>query len=429
MQEVLLSDHAMLVLLRSLALSTVTLCSALGATPVPDIAQLASYPSNVTGLVNGYALLPGALENGGLISKSGYGTEILLATGATNRIVCNDRVCYFGTISTGPAVPGRLWRTDGTRRGTVQLASYDNSTVYVLGLAGSYAYAQIIGTDRRIIEVAVDGSLTSIFQGTPDHFAASEQTVAFVDQANRRVTRIDRGSAPLTLDHYVPNGLDRPVAVIGSTILFAGETQSTGVELWLHRTGDLASTLISDFVPGANGSSPDWLTPFGAGVYFSAASRLYRLEPPFTTPVLELNNQAWASFLQVGNRGLAFLARGGNGFMDVFLAPSFGAPPINVSGFSAGAFELFTEFQFGFIGKAFVFGARAELVPTNLGREPYFSGGLAGDALLLADLTPGASDSNPRAMSSDGERALFATANATWHVGAPLVGIFRDGFD
>ncbi|MCB0968666.1 MAG: fibronectin type III domain-containing protein, partial [Ilumatobacter sp.] len=57
---------------------------------------------------------------------------------------------------------------------------------------------------------------------------------------------------------------------LGDVVVFAARDQEVGSELWRYDTSDGNVTLLTDIVPGPEGSNPDGLVVFDDAVYFSA---------------------------------------------------------------------------------------------------------------------------------------------------------------
>ncbi|MEC8589566.1 MAG: hypothetical protein VXY35_05390, partial [Candidatus Thermoplasmatota archaeon] len=60
--------------------------------------------------------------------------------------------------------------------------------------------------------------------------------------------------------------------LVGDTLYFSADNQSTGTELWAHDTSNHSSWLVSDIMSGAGDSKPGWRmnTLVGDTIYFSA---------------------------------------------------------------------------------------------------------------------------------------------------------------
>lgn len=384
--------------------------------------QIDDQRAGATALVNGIALLADA-NNGGLRAASIEGITQLIGTGSIRVIICSVGNCYFSANQSN--VSGALWVSDGTPSGTRAIAEFPDGALTVQAVVGDLIYAQLGGTNPGIVEVSTAGVVRVIYSGYSNgDLVANDQVVAFSTNADfGRMIRIDRGAAPVDLGRFVSHGVSKPAAVIGDTVIFAMETAAYGTELWRHRRGDAAPVLIRDFTPGPDSSRPDLITPFGDGVYLRISTTAFSLLPPFTDPVQESGLPSPRRF-EVGQGRLAFEG-GATGFSDAFLVPAFGSPAVALSQFSAGSFVPFEREVFGFLESGIVFGANATVtgpISSSLGREPYYADYSGGPAILLADLIPGSADSDPKAMSSDGQRAVFSAAERVWLVGAPLLG-------
>lgn len=378
---------------------------------LPPMVQIHEFPAPATALVDGIALL--ADSNGaGVRAVSATGTTHIVTTGSVNDFQCESGNCWFAANQDN--LSGRLWRTDGTPLGT-QLV-YENSTaaLVLIAVLGGRLYLQIGGLTPRLMELSAAGQRT-LFDGWANTLAVSNETAVFSANINfGRMLRIDRDGTLTDLGPYSANtGTTRPAIAIGDTVLF-----SSGRRLWRHQSGDAGPIEI----PGPQHSDPELFTRFGDLVYLRSGARLRVMAPPYMNSTL-VPDLGGPSRLQLGAGGLAIVALDAGGFQNAFLVRQPGASVTRLSSFIAGSFEHspFTSI-FGFVGAGVVFGANATVsgpVSISLGREPYYSEGLDGQALLLADLASGLADSNPRNMASDGQRAVFSAGNV-WLVGAPL---------
>lgn len=393
--------------------------SALSA--VPSLTRIHDESVGATALVNGIALLADYNELG-LKAASITGVVQLVDVGNVRRFRCNANTCFFGVNQNSGT--GKLWRSDGTPGGTRIVADFPDGGITVIALVGEIAYVQVGGSNGRIAEVDASGSVRIIYSGYANgDFVANEQVAAFSTNNNLgRIIRIDRGSTPVDLGRYALNA-ERPVGVVGDTLIFAMETPATGTELFKHQRGDSAPVLIREFSPGPTGSGPSMITQYGDGFYFQTGIGVFSLAPPFTNPVPVTGFRL--SFRMEPKFGRLAIAGSGGGFQNAFLINSFGGQAVSLSSFTAGRFDDSEKEVFGFLESGVVYGANATVTGPNSiskGREPYYSDYSGGPAILLADLAPGASDSLPRAMSSDGERAVFSAAGAVWLAGQPLGG-------
>lgn len=276
---------------------------------IPPITQIDDQRADSTALINGIALLANYYA-GGLKAVSISGAVQLIDEGHVSGIYCNSSLCFFGASL--DSFSGKVWQTDGTPSGTRSIADFPDGAVGVEAIAGDVIYAQVGGLKPRVVEIAADGAVRVIFQGYSNFdLVASQESVAFSTNQNfGRMIRVDRGGVAIDLGRYVSNGTQKPVALVGDTLIFAMETPATGTELWRHRRGETTPTLIRDFAPGPVGSFPELITPYENGLYLKTALGMYSLAPPFSNP-LPVPSFGVPFRIQVGHEGLAIQAQGG----------------------------------------------------------------------------------------------------------------------
>ncbi len=199
--------------------------------------------------------------------------------------VAGDRLFFI-------APGGQLWMSDGTRAGTVSLASSVSGVL--IPIAGRLYFAvqktaggprdiwvtdgTAVGT-RAVAHFTIGGAFMS---SAGDLAAAGSRLVFFgIDQSGRRRLFATDGhpesTTPLPDPDACPGsdclGLDNSSLVsTGPRVVFRGETFATGGELW-STDGIQGARLIEDFCPGpCNGVFTTAPSSGAGGVLFQAAT-------------------------------------------------------------------------------------------------------------------------------------------------------------
>jgi ELWxxDGT repeat protein len=160
-------------------------------------------------------------------------------------------VTAIGTLFFGaPGPDGRphLWRTDGTRQGTIQLGTtrtgIDGITPDPITVSGNNVYFR-----------ADDGTSGS-------ELWTSDGTEA----GTRRVSDIRPGASGSVPDN---------VTAAGGIVYFTANDGTHGVELWRSDGTDAGTAMVTDLVSGSASGNISRLAASGPSLYFVAADRMY----------------------------------------------------------------------------------------------------------------------------------------------------------
>jgi ELWxxDGT repeat protein len=302
---------------------------------------------------------------------------------------CLGSVAYFAAYS-DPRTRS-LWRTDGTTDGTLDQGvitdpdglTWSGAGGSVLFLAGTGASGNELykvetgGPPTLVKDIRASGSSSP--HGLVD--AAGLLYFAADDGSGAELWKSDGTSAGTVqvkdIAAGAPSGLaawdvlKHPSAVVGSTIFFAADDGSSGVELW-KSDGTLAGTTqVKDIRPGAGGSNPSWLTTLRGTVYFVA-------DDGATGPELWKTDGSAAGTVQVAD----------------ILPGSAGSAPAELVAVT---------------GSLMVFSADDGLH----GRELWRSDGSAAGTLLVDDVNPGLPSADPAWLTPSGPRLYFAATESS----------------
>jgi uncharacterized delta-60 repeat protein len=309
-----------------------------------------------------------------------------------------DRV-YFLTRPNGYG-SYKLWCTDGTEAGTVQVfdTGYDpymggipnwgadafgNSIVFSIGprvwLAGPAP-----GSQRLIAEndVETNGMSAPTVAGNRIFFS-SYDPAEFRQGVYKMRLWVSEGGGPARVIRTDAGGADfsfgfgaRPVAV-GNILYFPGQDSEGNVELWRSDGTSAGTYRVKDLLPaGVNptaGSWPEALTNVNGTVYFTA------LDGPFDPQ--------------------------GGGIRRLYKTDGNEAGTVRVS----DTLRVFGEYPNGLpsIGSTVYLNAVDEADPQARGGELYRTDGTAAGTRLVADVVPGPGGISPLQMTVAGSRLFF----------------------
>ncbi len=162
----------------------------------------------------------------------------------------NDFVRVGATMLFTTAEPQhgtRIWRTDGTTRGTVPVFGMARSELFQVQLTYAAAVGKVLYFRAQSLSLGselwrTDGTTAGTFL----------------------VKDIVPGSGSSSPSQF---------AVVGTTVFFAASTPSTGIELWRSDGTRAGTVLVADLQPGVSSSRPFFLEPFGSRVLFSANAK------------------------------------------------------------------------------------------------------------------------------------------------------------
>ncbi|MCD0458569.1 ELWxxDGT repeat protein [Roseiconus lacunae] len=335
-----------------------------------------------------------------------------------------------------------LWISNGTEFGTSLLKNINPFTedagVDELIVAGSDIFfaaddgihgEAIWKADTQLgtVEMVADVSPSSVDQVSGlTLFSDESQEVVFYNNTGGMdggVYITDGSNAPIQLFDRMPQPIDDEgnlFAVAGNRIFFVANDGTTGNELWWS-DGASVATLVSDMIPGSQGSDPTGLVPFQGSLYFAATSdstsafgdigrELFVLNP--SNLVIQLSNDLNAGsgssspeqFTLSGNN-LFFVADNGVDGRELFnrnFTSAFQVADLNTAGDSNPS-DLTN------INNILYFTAD----DGTSGREPYRSRGVQANTFQIADINPGSGSSDASGYFEALGEIYFAADNGT----------------
>lgn len=347
-----------------------------------------------------------------------------------------DGQFLFLVSAAGQQSQSRLYRTDGTPAGTIELAlvpdDFQGEEVTFL-LDGALLFGAADALWRT------DGTPAGtwiVYSGLGDPIrsgAALDEVALFGNSppgsSDDEVWITDgtaAGTGPL-LDLFPgPFGsLPSEFVRSGDEILFSARSTSfTDYELWKSDGTEVGTTRVLDLYPGPQGSYPLFLTPFGGGLLFRATTpgngtELFRTDGTAagTEVVADLAPGPLGSvpmFLVESSERVYFTADSGTG-RKLYWSDGIGANPVPVPSPSFPAPTSGEMSPFG-TTSGLLFAVSDPFFGTELFRF------LPGDpvASLVSDLVPAGLDSDPRDLVVVGDRILFAARDI--QIGRELFG-------
>lgn len=340
-----------------------------------------------------------------------------------------------------------LWRTDGTTAGTYMVADiYANANREAAGGHRRYpknfvvvgntlyftAYSRTSGYELWKTDGTAGGTVlvadlntgtqgsNAPFDSEPGTKVAIGSTIFFAATNNstgRELYRSDGNSVNLVSDLASGTGSSNPgnFLVVGTTLFFTA-TGSAGTELYRLDAPYTTPVLVADIRSGSASSSPANLTNIGTILFFSAdgasGRELYKSVPPYSSATLISDIWTGATGsnprnLYVFNNELFFAAADTvNGTELRRLAgPAYDATTLSMLSINAGSASSFPG-QFTALNDTLFFRAQTA---TN-GTELYKMGASNASLRRVTDLNAGAGNSGPQYLTVVGNQ-LFFTAN------------------
>ncbi len=235
------------------------------------------------------------------------------------------------------SLAGDLWRTDGTAAGTVP--------VTVPGAAATlFAPGALLGVSSRLFFTAHGSTELWTSDGTP------------------------AGTVKLGTFQAIQETFG--LAALGGRLLFAADDGAHGLEPWTTDGTAAGTHLVADVNPGADGSSPLYLTPLLGRVYFTADDGVH-------------GRELW------GSDGTA---AGTHMIADLLPGPGSALPT-----------------QLTAIGHLLFFAATDSVHSV----EPWRSDGTAAGTKMVQDIAPGDLPSSPFGFTASGPYVYFAANDGT----------------
>ena len=160
-------------------------------------------------------------------------------------LVAMDGKLFFSGLT---AAGAELWVSDGTAPGTMMLKDIGPALSSGLSL-----FAQAVELDGSVLFVADDGSGDNLWRtdGTPDG---------------------------TELVHDDVGAVDGTLTVVDDVVYFAGGDDDTGRELWKSDGTEDGTEMVDDIVDGTGSSMPEQLTAIGDTLFFSADDGVHGYE-------------------------------------------------------------------------------------------------------------------------------------------------------
>ncbi|MFO0842660.1 MAG: ELWxxDGT repeat protein [Gemmataceae bacterium] len=267
---------------------------------------------------------------------------------------------------------GYLWKTDGTPKGTAQLALVGPQAITAMGVKMYFGASELWVSD-----------------GT----AKGTKLLKDIDPTTHTV--VDRGAGhgePKT--YQAPNNSDPAgFVVLNNTLLFAASEGTHGRDLWRSDGTAPGTTLVKD-LPGA----PEGLTVLGGAAYFAANGGLWRTDGTAagTSLLRGIGFDGGISGLTVVGSTLYFRVATWPGGAELWKSDGTAAGTVPVANIDAANLT-----NVG--GRLFFTGTDAAG-----GSEPWTSDGTAAGTVRVKDINPGGASSNPDSLTNVNGRLYFA---------------------
>lgn len=159
-------------------------------------------------------------------------------------VAMGGKLFFSGLTAAG----AELWVSDGTALGTMMLKDIGPASSSGLSL-----FAQAVELDGSVLFVADDGSGDKLWRtdGTPDG---------------------------TELVHDDVRAVDGTLTVVDDVVFFAGGDDDTGRELWKSDGTEDGTERVADIVDGTGSSMPEQLTAIGDTLFFSADDGVHGYE-------------------------------------------------------------------------------------------------------------------------------------------------------
>lgn len=260
-------------------------------------------------------------------ADSGYDEEPWWTDGETTRLV---KDLLPGTQGSSPAwftrigneayfeansgAGSRLWRTDGTTAGTVQVSGWQGpGYIYPMVAAGNRLFFfEEKGTNGLRLWTVQDGQALLVRQigESGKDYPFSFPAYPYVEDCGERLFFVandglhgdelwcsDGTPAGTAMVRDIRPGLigSAPVNLraVGGKVFFQANDGVSGEELWVTDGTPAGTQLVADIVPGSGGSAPSQLVLAGNNLFFNAVTQETGREPYVLDvgPILEFH--AW----------------------------------------------------------------------------------------------------------------------------------------
>ncbi len=357
------------------------------------------------GVIDGHGATEVATPLDAFRPSGSLGEQLLFAAGRGSVI--------FGRLDV------ELWRSDGTRHGTVNFENLDP-----LEVTTSFHHTCVGESSSPGPGVAVGGKL--LFAANDGEHGRELWSSDGTAAGTRIVRDINPARIPIEPDFDGCNvrteiGLDsNPGSLVAfhGGALFAAEDQLTGRELWWSNGTWQGTRRVKDLLPGPQSSSPRELTAFRGAVYFFATSpgggdALWRTDGTRLGTLLVDGltvggTPSWARSLTAAGDRLFFSVYNEATGAELWVSQGTAASTGLVADLRPGPAGSYPQ-QLTAIGNVLLFAATDGVH----GLEPWRSDGTAAGTRLLGDIRPGLDASSPGPFSRVGNNVLFGADDGT----------------
>jgi ELWxxDGT repeat protein len=201
-------------------------------------------------------------------------------------LAVGDTVYFGGDNGTGR----RLWKSNGTAAGTVQVSSQPFADVSGLVAMGGKLFfsgltaagAELWVSDGTALGTMMLKDIGPAASGLSLFAQAVELdgSVLFVadDGSGDKLWRTDGTPDGTELVHDDVRAVDGTLTVVDDEVYFAGGDDDTGRELWKSDGTEDGTEMVADIVDGTNSSLPEQLTAIGDTLFFSANDGVHGYE-------------------------------------------------------------------------------------------------------------------------------------------------------
>jgi len=351
------------------------------------------------GVIDGHGATEIATPLDAFRSSGSVGDQLLFAAGRGSVI--------FGRLDV------ELWRSDGTRDGTVNVVNLDPQEVPTslhhtcVGESSSPGPGVVVGD--KLLFAANDGKYGRELWSS-DGTVAGTRLVKDINPA-RIPNQPDSDGCDVRTEIGLASNPDGLVAFHGG-VLFAADDGLTGRELWWSNGTWKGTRRVKDLLRGPKGSVPRELTLFRDAIYFFATSpgggdALWRSDGtrPGTVMVDDLTiggTPSWARSLTAAGDHLFFSVYNEATGAELWASQGTAASTGLVADLRPGRAGSYPQ-QLTAIGNVLVFAATDGVH----GLEPWRSDGTAAGTRPLGDIRPGLDASAPGPFSRVGGNVLF----------------------
>ncbi|UBF29908.1 FG-GAP-like repeat-containing protein (plasmid) [Kovacikia minuta CCNUW1] len=224
----------------------------------------------------------------GIVHTSG--TEV----NVQNPVVSGTTLYYFGQTTSGSVTTTSLYKTDGTNAGTSKVKDLNTtgepvsevilmgSTLYFSASDGTNGY-ELWKSDGTSGGTVLVKDINTSGNSLPRFLTPISSTLFFTADDGTNGGELWKsdgtsGGTVLVKNIETTAGLGsepQKLTAIGSTLYFSATTSANGTELWKSDGTSSGTVLVKDIntgSSGADGSTPQELTPVGSTLYFSATT-------------------------------------------------------------------------------------------------------------------------------------------------------------